>query len=243
MVALSEDLETQVVSYLLADLDPPVVAVSSSSEAKRYVEQHGCAVAILDTDLSDGTGFDLLADLVRMRFEGGILMISSSADVMQKVRAFDLGASDYLVRPYEPAELIARIKVVLRQSRQHIANVDHSVIRVGAVELDAQNLTVHVAGHRSKRLTPSEMRLLRYLMTHPQRVVRRDELVAQLFGPNSDGISTSIVGVYMRRVRQKVEIDADRPQYIITVRGSGYRFNEAVAREGSHLTPTPPSAR
>jgi DNA-binding response OmpR family regulator len=164
-----------------------------------------------------------------MKFEGAIIFLSTVTQLAVRVRALEEGADDYIVRPYEPAELLARVTATIRRSRRRLGQGESGIVRVGPVELDVHLLEVSLPGNRRARLTPSEMRLLYYLMTHTERVVAYHELSTWLFGTRAHQVSSNAVGVYMRRVRRKVEVNPDQPRYILTVHGHGYRFNPVVS--------------
>lgn len=228
-------MDARLTAYLLTQAEQQITAVATLEEARAYLRERSWAAVVLDTLLADGSGFDLLALLTEMRFEGGVLVLSASRDVGDKVRALEAGADDYVVRPYEPSELLARVKALLRRSRRRLGALqsgETGLVRVGPVELDANALVVSLPGNRRERLTPNEMRLLHYLMTHAGRVVDHQELLARLFGTQQHQTSSNAVGVYMRRVRRKIEDDPDQPHYIVTVRGSGYRFQAIDAPTG-----------
>jgi len=97
-------------------------------------------------------------------------------------------------------------------------------VRVGRVQLNVNELEISVPDHPRIRLTPNEMRLLLYLMTHADRTVDQHELLAHLFGSDARQVASNAVGVYMRRVRRKIEQNPDQPRYVVTVRGHGYQF-------------------
>jgi two-component system, OmpR family, response regulator len=231
LVVLGDDLDARLASSLLSRLDQDVVIAGTVAEAEHYAAQRSWAAIILDTALSDGSGFDLLHTLVAMRFEGAIVFLSTVTQLTVRVRALEEGADDYIVRPYEPAELLARVKATMRRSRRRLGQHDSGIVRVGPVELDVHLLEVSLPGNRRERLTPSEMRLLYYLMTHTERVVAHHERSPWLFGTKAHQVSSNAVGVYMRRVRRKVEANPDQPRYILTVHGRGYRFNPVVSSQ------------
>lgn len=246
LVVMGDDVDARLAAYLLTQVDTRVSTTNTLAEAETRIVARSWTAIVLDTILLDGSGFDLLRALARQEFEGAILMLSASKDVADKVRALEEGADDYVVRPYEPAELLARVKASLRRSRRRMGKNEGSSVRVGAVELDMQRLEVVLPGNRRERLTPNEMRLLHYLMTHEQRVVDHQELLTRLFGTTGHQASSNAVGVYMRRVRRKIEDNPDQPRLIVTVRGSGYRFIAATdsapesapaARERRHAAP------
>lgn len=233
LLVMTDGVDAELTAYLLSQINDHVVTVGTLVDARRSLAERLWSVVVLDTELPDGSGFELLHNLADGRAGGGILVLSASTELLHKVRALEEGADDYLVRPYEPAELLARVKALLRRFRQRDANPDGSVVRVGRVELDVNQLVVTLPGNRRERLTPNEMRLLHYLMTHSQRVVEHGELLARLFGAEYQSTTSNAIGVYMRRVRRKIEANPDRPRYIVTVRGSGYRFQADAEREPS----------
>ena len=179
LLVMSDDVDARLASYLLAQIDQQVVMAGTLAEARRYLSERVWSAVILDTVLPDGSGFDLLRILTAMNFEHGILVLSAARDVADRVRALDEGADDYIVRPYEPAEMLARVRALLRRSRRRLSAGEGGVVRVGGVELDVNALVVSLPGNRRERLTPNEMRLLHYLMTHAQRVVDHQELLAR----------------------------------------------------------------
>lgn len=225
LVVIGDEVDARLAGYLLSQIDQTVVTTNSLAAAESQLAARSWSAVILDTALPDGSGFELLETLTRISYEGAIIMLSASKEINDKVQALDAGADDYVVRPYEPAELMARVRAALRRSRRRAGRDESSTVRVGSVVLDMQSLEVELPGNRRERLSPNEMRLLHYLMTHAQRVVDHQELLTRLFGTAGHQASSNAVGVYMRRVRRKIEVDPDRPRLIVTVRGSGYRFN------------------
>jgi DNA-binding response OmpR family regulator len=219
-----DGVDAQLTSYLLSQIDDRVVRAGTLAEAQQRLSERFWSAIVLDTELPDGSGFEFLATLAELHTESGILIMSGSRDVLDMVRALNEGADDYVVRPYQPAELLARLKALLRRSVQRLGSSAGSIVRVGGVELDMNELAVKLPGNRRERLTPNEMRLLHYLMIHSQRVVEHRELLARLFGGEHQPESSNAVGVYMRRVRRKIESNPGQPRYIVTIRGSGYRF-------------------
>ncbi len=227
LLVMSDDMDARLTAYLLTQTGQQVVTTASVREARRYLRDRTWSAVVLGAALADGSGVELLNDLNALRFEGGVLMLSASRAVADKVRALELGADDYVTQPYEPAELLARVKALLRRARRRggVARPDDvGIMQVGDVELDVNALTVTLPGNRRERLTPNELRLLQYLMAHAGRVVDHQELLARLFGTQDHQASSNAVGVYMRRVRRKIEENPDQPRRIVTVRGSGYRF-------------------
>lgn len=223
VVMIGDEVEAQTISYLLSSLGAQAAVARGLDEVEKRLAERRVALIVVDAAaLGDGAALSPL--LIAERFDGSVLAIGDSADVWSKVRALDQGADDYIARPYEPAELLARARAALRRTRRRCEGAQDATIRAGAISLDAHSLTVSLPGHRRKRLTPSEMQALRVLMLRAPSVVSRQELSAQIFGVEAAYDSAQLIAVYINRLRRKIERDAARPRHIITVRGSGYRF-------------------
>jgi DNA-binding response OmpR family regulator len=225
LVVMSDGVDARLVAYLLAQVDQDVVRAATVADARRLLSERSWVAVVMDTTLPDGNAFDLLNVLGERNFEGGVVVLSAAKEVALKVRVLEEGADDYVVRPYEPAEFIARVKATIRRSRRNAGANQNGILRVGAISVDVNELTVALPGNHRAHLTPNEMRILYYLMLHPYRVVDHHELAARLFGLEGVTPGSNAVGVYMRRVRRKIEPDPSQPRYILTVRGQGYRFS------------------
>jgi DNA-binding response OmpR family regulator len=179
---------------------------------------------LLDIRLPDISGFDVCRQL---RAEGArqpILMLTARDEELDKVLGLELGADDYVVKPYSLRELISRIRASLRRAYGELAAVSHrDRIRFGEVELDLERLQVTRRG-RLVDLTPTEFRLLRYLVMHPDRPLSRDTLIEAVWGYDSDIGSDRTVDVHVRHLREKLEDDPANPRWLVTVRGVGYKF-------------------
>jgi len=243
LVVTGDDVDARFTAYLLAQIDGDIAIAGSITAAQHHVARRAWAAIVLDTHLPDGDGLHFLRTLVQQEFEGAVLMLSASKALSLKVRALDEGADDYIVRPYEPAELLARVRAMTRRACRRASHVESGTMRVGLVQLNTNDLELILPGNRRTRLTPNEMRVLHYLMKHAQRVVDHQELSHLLFGMDSYTGHSNAVGVYIRRVRRKIEEDVSHPRYIITVRGNGYQFivPEQTTVEANALT-TPVAA-
>jgi DNA-binding response OmpR family regulator len=179
---------------------------------------------LLDLRLPDISGFDVCRQL---RAEGKrmpILMLTARDEETDKVLGLELGADDYVVKPYSLRELISRIRALLRRAYGDLAApAEGEHIVFGQVELDLERLLVYRQG-RQVYLTPTEFRLLRYLVTHPNRPFSREALVEAVWGYDSSVGNLRTVDVHMRHLRAKLEADPASPQWLLTVRGVGYKF-------------------
>lgn len=153
-----------------------------------------------------------------------IIILTAMGDEADKVRAFDLGADDYLTKPFGVGELLGRIKAVLRRSRwSEPSATDERIVR-GEIAVDMSRHEVTVRGQLAD-LTPIEFNLLVYLMRHAGKMLSHRDILQNVWG-HEYGSEVEYLRVYMGRLRQKVETDPLRPKYIFTERGIGYRFGE-----------------
>jgi DNA-binding response OmpR family regulator len=180
---------------------------------------------LLDLRLPDISGFDVCRQL---RAEGRrmpILMLTARDEETDKVLGLELGADDYVVKPYSLRELISRIRALLRRAYGNLAaTAEGQRIVFGEVELDLERLQVYRQG-REVYLTPTEFRLLRYLVTHPNRPFSREVLVEAVWGYDSSIGNLRTVDVHIRHLRSKLEADPASPHWLVTVRGVGYKFD------------------
>jgi two-component system phosphate regulon response regulator PhoB len=193
-------------------------------QARELLANHRPDLAIIDWMLPDMSGLELTRSLKRdSTFEDlAIIMLTARAEEQDKVSGLEGGADDYVTKPFSSRELIARINAVLRRS----GVAGDEIVTVGDLELDLAGHRVSVAGDEIQ-LGPTEYRLLKFLMTHPERVYSRGQLLDQVWGANVY-VEERTVDVHIRRLRKALSVrNADG--YIQTVRGAGYRFS---SREG-----------
>jgi two-component system KDP operon response regulator KdpE len=176
-------------------------------------------VVVLDLGLPDGDGFEVLAAL-RTWSPVPVLVLSVRAGEAEKVRAFDLGADDYVVKPFGMPELLARIRAALR--RRVEAEVGTPVFRIGALEVDLVHRIVRLGGDEV-RLSPKQYGLLQILVANAGKVVTHGQLLGALWGPaHRDDVQH--LRVFVRKLRSRIEPDPARPQYLQTELGVGYRL-------------------
>ena len=176
---------------------------------------------ILDLMLPQINGLDLCRLL---RYQGNyvpILILSAKASETDRVLGLEVGADDYLTKPFSMRELIARCRALLRRQRL-ISMPQTPVLQLRDVTLYPQECRVTVRG-KEVNLSPKEFRLLELFMSYPRRVWSREQLIDQVWGPDFLG-DTKTVDVHIRWLREKLEQDPSQPEYLITVRGFGYRF-------------------
>ena len=191
-------------------------------ELARRADPH---LILLDIRLPDISGFDVCRQL---RAEGRripILMLTARDEEVDKVLGLELGADDYVVKPFGLRELTSRIRALLRRAYGGLSGAANAPdkLRFGEVEIDLERLLVRRQG-RLVNLTPTEFRLLRYMVAHPGRPTSRQALIEAVWGYDSEIGYDRTVDVHVRHLRQKLEPDPAQPRYLITVRGVGYKF-------------------
>src|SRR3954467_1824120 len=179
------------------------------------------ALIILDLGLPDIQGHELLR-MIRARNEGvPIVVLSSRGDEAGKVQALDLGADDYLTKPFGMDELLARMRAALRHQLQ--VQGERPIFRSGELSVDLVRRIVKV-GNKDIKLSPKEYDLLRLLVQHAGKVLTHKYLLAALWNELTDA---QYLRVYVRQLRQKIEADPERPQFVLTETGIGYRLRVA----------------
>jgi two-component system alkaline phosphatase synthesis response regulator PhoP len=177
---------------------------------------------ILDVMLPGKNGYEVCREVRQHGVDVGILMLTAKTQVADRVIGLKTGADDYLTKPFDPTELLARVEALLRRVRkENLAPVAR--FQFGAVQVDFERSEV-VKDGVPVNLAGKEMQLLRYLIDHRGRVVSRDELLKNVWEYQAD-VSSRTVDVHVAWVRQKVEENPQFPRHILTVRGSGYRFS------------------
>jgi two-component system alkaline phosphatase synthesis response regulator PhoP len=179
---------------------------------------------LLDIRLPDVSGFDVCRQLRAEGMRQPILILTARDEEVDKVLGLELGADDYVVKPYSLRELLSRIRALLRRSYGELAATPmEGRLRFGEIEIDMERLQVTRQG-KPVDLTPTEFRLLRHLVSNPNRPFSRDELIEAVWGYASDIGSDRTVDVHIRHLRKKLEDDPANPRWIVTVRGMGYKF-------------------
>jgi DNA-binding response OmpR family regulator len=178
---------------------------------------------VLDLGLPGRDGLDVTREL-RRTSNVPIVMLTARGDEADRVVGLELGADDYIVKPFSPKELVARVRAVLRRSSSAGA-ARSEVLRVADVELDVPRMRVAVAG-RPVELTATEFDLLATLMREPGRVFTRGQLLEAIHGVAFESYERAI-DAHVKNIRKKIEPAAGRPRYVLTIRGVGYRFTDA----------------
>jgi DNA-binding response OmpR family regulator len=198
-----------------------VIAAADGESALKVFQAEQPDVVVLDVGLPGMSGFEVCRRL-RAISDVPILMLTVRGEEMERLKGLELGADDYIVKPFSPLELVARTRAVLRRSQAAPLAVSSRIIVDGELTLDLDNREVILRG-QSAKLTPTEGRILSQLVANAGRVVTQKTLLARVWGWESDD-DMLMLKVHIARLRQKLDDDAHNPRYIFTERGLGYRF-------------------
>ncbi len=216
------DDEEMIVRTVKAYLDREgfkTYTAADGEEALRAFEDKGPDLIVLDLMLPKISGIEVTRS-IRAKSSVPIIMLTAKAAEADRVVGLELGADDYVVKPFSPRELVARIRAVLRRFEGEGAGVERIV--VGALEIDLKTRELKVEGNEIE-LTPTEFDMLAYLARHPGQVFTRLQLLREVQGYTYDSFARTI-DTHVKNLRRKIEQDPKVPKYILTVHGVGYRF-------------------
>lgn len=208
-----------------------IKALQANDGAKglALAKRHNPDLVVLDIMLPKMDGWEVCRRLRKIS-EVPVIMLTARGEEIDRVSGLTLGADDYVVKPFSPRELVARVKAVLRRATVVEKTRGH-ILSQGAVKLDLDKRRLSVKG-RSIELTPREYALLEALMSSPGRTFTRDELLDRLYPYGEAVVIERVVDVHIGKLRQKIESDPSNPHYIYTMRGIGYRFADPSDDEG-----------
>jgi DNA-binding response OmpR family regulator len=178
---------------------------------------------ILDVMLPGVDGFEICKE-IRKEKTTPILMVSARKEDIDKIRGLGLGADDYITKPFSPGELVARVKAHLARYDRIVESLmpENSIIKIRGIKIDTQAKEVWVNGD-NKSLTSREYELLEYFIKHPNQVLSKEDIFKEIWNMDAIG-DIATVTVHVKKLREKIEVDPSKPQYIETVWGMGYRF-------------------
>jgi DNA-binding response OmpR family regulator len=224
ILIVDDDLEMcDMIRRLLEGDGYEVQSVTTGPQAIDVVVRDALDLILLDVMLDGFDGRDLLREL-RLVSEVPVVFLTGKGSEIDRIAGLKMGADDYIVKPFSPGELAARVASILRRAKRseapntEIASMDFGALRIDAVSHETYLNSVIVP------LTAKEFDLLAFLASSPRQVFSRQQLLEQVWESSSDWQDEATVTEHVRRLRRKIEIDPDNPQRIVTVRGVGYRF-------------------
>jgi DNA-binding response OmpR family regulator len=188
-----------------------------------YAQKHLPDLIILDVRLPDGSGFDFCRKMRSLKLRQPILMLTIRSDEMDKVLGLEMGADDYMTKPFGMRELLSRIRALLRRAYGEYAAVGSEITYIHDIIIDRSQGRV-TRGDVLIDLTPTEFRLLSYLADHPNQALSRTKILGTVWDTDSEMIDERVVNVHIRRLREKIELNPSKPELLLTVPGIGYRL-------------------
>jgi len=211
----------EIVSLYLQRAGYQVHAVEDGHQAQLWLNEQLPDLIIMDLMLPELDGYQLTGQ-IRAHSDVPIIMLTSRREEVDRIAGLEMGADDYVVKPFSPQELVSRVRAVLRRTQPKGSEAPEAVIEIENLTIDPNTRQVTVADQACE-LTAREFDLLHLLMSNPRRVFSRDQLLERVWG-SAEYIDPGTVTVHIRRVREKIEADPSQPERIITVWGVGYRF-------------------
>ncbi|HEV6953594.1 MAG TPA: response regulator transcription factor [Promicromonospora sp.] len=222
LVVEDEESYRDPLTYQLTREGFEVVEAADGNAALAAYDAEGADLVLLDLMLPGLSGTEVCREL-RARGDVPVIMLTAKDAEIDKVVGLELGADDYVTKPYSFRELLARVRAVLRRRRSSDpADPDDDVLQVGPVRMDVERHTVTVSG-RSVALPLKEFDLLELLLRNAGRVLTRGQLIDRVWGADYVG-DTKTLDVHVKRIRSKIEPDPASPRYLVTVRGLGYKL-------------------
>jgi two-component system response regulator RegX3 len=221
LVVEDEESFSEALSYMLRREGYDVAVASTGPDALEEFDRNGADLVLLDLMLPGLSGTEVCRAL-RAKSSVPIIMLTAKDAEVDKVVGLEIGADDYVTKPYSSRELLARVKAVLRRGGE-VETSDEGVIEVGPVRMDVERHTVTVSA-KDVKLPLKEFDLLELLMRNAGRVLTRGQLIDRVWGSDYVG-DTKTLDVHIKRLRAKIEEDPSMPRYLLTVRGLGYKFD------------------
>jgi two-component system response regulator RegX3 len=220
LVVEDEESYSDALAYMLRKEGYEVAIAADGNSAIAEFDRNGADIVLLDLMLPGLPGTEVCRQ-IRQTSNVPVIMVSAKDDEVDKVVGLELGADDYVTKPYSPRELTARIRAVLRRGTEPELLPD--TLEAGPVRMDVERHVVTVNGE-AQRLPLKEFELLEMFLRNPGRVLTRGQLIDRVWGSDYVG-DTKTLDVHVKRLRSKLEPDPSRPEYLVTVRGLGYKLD------------------
>jgi len=221
LVVEDEESFSDALSYMLRKEGFEVSVAATGTDALTEFDRTGADIVLLDLMLPEMSGTEVCRQL-RQRSAVPIIMVTARDSEIDKVVGLEIGADDYVTKPYSPRELVARIRAVLRRQSPEVAEAGLPTLAAGPVRMDIERHVVTVDGG-AVQLPLKEFELLELLLRNAGRVLTRGQLIDRVWGADYVG-DTKTLDVHVKRLRSKIEPEPSAPRFIVTVRGLGYKF-------------------
>lgn len=205
-----------------------VYQASNGAEGLKVIEQQELHLAIVDIMMPVMDGATMLMKLRSMNYEFPVIMLSAKSEEVDKIMGLNMGADDYVTKPFTPLELLARVNSHLRRYSKYLNAVSEDkerehIYTIGGLELNEDTVEVSVDGEPVK-LTPMEFKIVQLLIKNPGRVFSAEEIYERIW--NEKAVNTDTIMVHVRNIREKIEIDPKNPKYLKVVWGVGYKIDK-----------------
>ncbi|MFC7493285.1 MULTISPECIES: response regulator [unclassified Nocardioides] len=220
LVVEDEESYSEALAYMLRKEGFEVAIAADGNAALAEFDRNGADIVLLDLMLPGIPGTEVCRQ-IRQSSSVPVIMVSAKDDEVDKVVGLELGADDYVTKPYSPRELVARIRAVLRRGQE--PDAAPATLEAGPVRMDVERHVVTVDG-AAQRLPLKEFELLEMFLRNPGRVLTRGQLIDRVWGSDYVG-DTKTLDVHVKRLRAKIEPDPSVPKYLVTVRGLGYKLD------------------
>jgi DNA-binding response OmpR family regulator len=197
--------------------------VANGKDGVTYAREHAPHLIILDVRLPDGSGFDFCRQMRQMGLRQPVIILTVQAEETDKVLGLEMGADDYLTKPFSLRELFSRVRAQLRRAYGELALGNSDVLYAGDLVIDRLRGNV-MRGNQVINVTPTELRLLTYLAQHPNQALSRGQILDAVWGYDDTPETEQVVTVNIRRLREKIEPDPSHPTLLLTVPGIGYKL-------------------
>lgn len=230
ILIVEDDVQIQDgIEIYLKTQDYDVFKAKDGIEGLEIVRNHEIHLAIIDVMMPRMDGIRMVMEL-RKDYDFPVIMLSAKSEEVDKIMGLNMGADDYVTKPFQPLELLARVNSQLRRYTKYLGKTDGdhvkaegNILTVGGLELNEDTVETRVDGELVK-LTPMEFKILQLLMRNPGRVFSADEIYERVW--NEEAISTDTVMVHVRHIREKIEINPKEPKYLKVVWGIGYKIEK-----------------
>lgn len=219
----------KLISFNLSRSNFEVIETGEGAAALRLVKEENPSIVILDLMLPDSDGFEICAKLRELDPLLPIIILSARGQDMDKIMGLELGADDYMVKPFNPLELTARVRTILRRARPQVSEEKNSKQQIGPFLIDMKTQRLYKSGKLLK-LTAREYQLMKLFFERSGQPLNRNDLLDDIWGANYFG-DPKTVDVHIRRLREKVEDNPSNPVYLKTIWGFGYCFQEGEAKD------------
>jgi two-component system response regulator RegX3 len=221
LVVEDEESFSDALSYMLRKEGFEVAVSATGTQALTEFDRNGADIVLLDLMLPEMSGTEVCRQL-RQKSAVPIIMVTARDSEIDKVVGLEIGADDYITKPYSPRELVARVRAVLRRNAAEVQETSLHTLTAGPVRMDVERHVVTVSGD-PVALPLKEFELLELLLRNAGRVLTRGQLIDRVWGADYVG-DTKTLDVHVKRLRSKIEPEPSNPRFIVTVRGLGYKF-------------------